>query len=145
MAESYYGFTINSSGVASTTAYYYASITNASGAFDGAAVTVYPTGTQATYFSYRSNSLSWQAPPARVTAGSTVVTSGSSITGVLGVSPAINVTLTLVCSGASGPIGTVTLSPGQTEVPFAFHVTPSESIGGGGDFLDKNVPKPEQA
>ena len=145
MAESYYGFTINTGGNANTTAYYYATITNGSGEFDGAAVTMYPTAEQATYVNYRSNSLQWQSPAARVSAGMTVVTSGSSITGVLGVSPGINVPLTLVCSGSSGPIGTVALSPGQTEVPFNFHVTPAESIGGSDDFLAKNAPRPESA
>jgi hypothetical protein len=143
MADSYYGFSISTSGAASATTYYYVTISNASGLYDGAGVTLYPTGAQATFFSYRSNSVQWQSPPARVSAGATVVTSGSSITGVLGVSPAINVSLTLVCNGSSGPIGSVTLSPGQTEVPFNFHVTPSESIGSGNDFLEKNAARPE--
>ena len=143
MANGYYGFSINTGGTANNTAYYYVTISSGSGLYDGAGVTLYPTGTTATFFSYRSNSLQWQAPPARVTAGATVVTGGSSIIGVLGVSPPINVALTLTCNGSSGPIGSVTVSPGQTEVPFNFQVSPSESLGSGDDFLAKNAARPE--
>lgn len=143
ITDYYYGFSLSTGGAANTAGYYYVSITNASGAFDGAAVTIYPTSTSPSYFNYRTNSLQWQAPPAQLSAGMTVVTSGNKITGLLGVSPGINVDVTLVCYGATGQIGSVTLTAGQTEVPFNFAVTPSESMGPSGDFLARMAARPE--
>jgi hypothetical protein len=138
----YYGLTLNGSTPVSSTAYYYVSVSE--GAFyDGAAVTLYPSTVQATYFNFRSSSVQFQAPAGRPSAGITVVTSESSIKGVLGVSPPINANLTLTCSGNGGPIGSVTLHAGQTEVPFNFNVTASESLGADSDFVAKNVEKPE--
>lgn len=145
MADSYYGFSITTAGTTTTNAYYYVSITQNSGVYDGAAVTVYPSNTSSSYFNYRSASLQWQAAAGRITAGTTVVTAGTQIIGVMGASPALNVDMTLICYGNSSTIGSVTLPAGQTEVPFAFAVTPAESIGGGGnDFLAKNVPQPKE-
>lgn len=143
MSENYYGFSLSTSGPTTSAAYYWVSLAQGA-AYDGAAITIYPGNTNPTYFNYRSNSLQWQAAPGRITAGMTVVTSGSNIAGTLGVSPAVNVDITLLCYGAASQIGSVTLPAGQTEVAFNFPVTPSESLGNGGQaFLDKVSAKPE--
>jgi hypothetical protein len=139
----YYGFSLSSGGTTNTSAYYYVSITQGSGSYDGAAVTVYPKSTSATYFNYRSSSLQWQAPPSQLSAGMTVVTGGSNIIGVLGASPAINVDVTLICSGNAGQIGSVTLTAGQTEMPFNFQVSSGQSLGETNDFLAKHAARPE--
>lgn len=139
----YYGFSINTNGVAvSSTAYYYVTVSD-NARYDGAGVSIYPSAVQSTYFNYRANSLQFQAPAGRPVAGITVVTGDSSIKGVLGVSPAINTNLTLTCSGATGPIGSVTLNAGQTEVAFNFNVTAAESLGPDSDYVARNVEKPE--
>jgi hypothetical protein len=142
MAVNYYGFSFSLGGTASTSAYYYISVTSGS-VYAGAAVTIYPGNTSPAYFAYRENSVQWQAAPGRITAGMTVGTEGTSIQGVLGISPAINVDATLVCYGGNGQIGSVTLPAGKSEVPFNFNVSSAESLGENSDFLDKNVPKPE--
>ncbi|HYI10653.1 MAG TPA: hypothetical protein VEK57_16450 [Thermoanaerobaculia bacterium] len=144
MADSYYGFSLSASGTTNGSAYYYISITQNSGEYDGAAITLYPTSSSPSYFNYRSTSVQWQAPPARISGGLTVVTGGNNIIGVLGASPALNVSLTVICYGAGNTFGSVTLPAGETEVPFNFSVNSSESLeAGGGDFLAKNAPKPE--
>jgi hypothetical protein len=143
---SYYGFSLSSSGTANATSYYYVSATDGTTTYDSATVTLYPSGTQTTYFSFRANSLQWQAPAARVSAAINATTSASSIRGVLGASPAVNVNLTLTLYGGSGPIGSVTLNAGQSEVPFNFSVSASDALSGNGeDFMAKMGPKPEAA
>lgn len=142
MADNYYGLSLTTGGTANTSAYYYVSITQGSGTYDGAAVTLYPTGVSATYFNYRSTSIQWQAPPSRVSLGATVVTGGSNIVGVLGASPALNVDITLTCFGG----GSVTLPAGQTEVPFNFQVSASQALADEGtDFMAKEAAKPDAA
>jgi hypothetical protein len=146
MADNYYGLSLGASGTATRSAYCYISITQNSGEYDGAAITLYPTSASSTYFNYRSTSVQWQTPPARISGGLTVVTGENNIIGVLGASPALNVDLTLTCYGASSTFGSVTLPAGQTEVPFNFAVNSSEALeAGGGDFLAKYAPKPEAA
>ena len=144
MADNYYGLSLGASGTSSTSAYCYISITQNSGVYDGAAITLFPSSTSSTYFNYRSTSVQWQAPPSRMSGGLTVVTGGNNIIGVLGASPALNVNLTLTCYGAGTTFGSVTLPAGQTEVPFNFSVSASEALpAGGADFLEKEAPKPD--
>lgn len=128
MLDSYYSVQIQTGG-ATGNAYYWVSLTSA-GSYDGGAVTLYPTAAQATYFNFRDTSLQWQAPAAsKLSAGTTVVTSASSVAGTLGVSPAQSVAVSLTLYGAGGqPIGTVTLDPGQTQTTFNFPVTPEQSL-----------------
>ena len=84
---------------------------------NGAAV-LYPTSTTSTYLSF-SNSFQGQIPPGRFTIG-IVVLSGSNVSGTLSVSPAVNVPITGTLTAFGQTLGSVTLQPGQTSVPFNF-------------------------
>jgi hypothetical protein len=140
----YYGMQLATTGP-STTAYFFVNVLSP-GALVGAAVSMYPSATQATYFSSTENSLQFNAPAAvTIGAATTVLTSGNDVAGSLGVSPPIQSDVTLSLYGSGGVIGTVTLEAGQTQMPFDFRVTPSESLGheGGAALLRKQAPRPE--
>ena len=142
----YYSMQVSTQGTASSTAFYYVNVLSP-GALAGSAVTIYPTVAQATWFSYQQNSLQFQSPAGRASAGATVVTDSPRVGGTLGVSPAINVATVLSLYGAGGLIGSVTLQAGQTSVPFDFQVSGSDSIAEGDveESLKKVAPKPEEA
>jgi hypothetical protein len=124
----YYSFNLTSSGTASSPAYYYVSLAANENSYDGAGITIYPSTASTTYLSYQSQSVSFNAPPARLAGGITVIANVSEIAGTLGASPAVNVDLTLKLYGNSGLIGTVTLPAGQTMIPFDFHVSASDGF-----------------
>jgi hypothetical protein len=118
---------ISTQGTASSTAFYYVNVLSPA-ALAGAAVTLYPSSAQATWFSYQETSLQFQAPAGRASAGATVVTDADRVAGTLGVSPAISVATVLNLYGAGGLIGSVTLQAGQSSIPFDFQVSSSQSI-----------------
>jgi hypothetical protein len=124
----YYSFNLTSSGTASSSAYYYVSLVANENSYDGAAITIYPSSASSTYVSYQSASVSFQAPPARIAGGITVVANAPEIAGTLGASPAVNVDQVLKLYGPSGLIGTVTLPAGKTSVPFDFHVSTTDGL-----------------
>ena len=143
--DMYYGMRVNTSGAAAQ-AYLYVTLVS-DGDFDGAAVTIHPSGTHTTWFSYQDKSVQLQLPPTSlVSAGITVVTSGNNIAGTLGISPPIvtDVVLALYGSGSS-PIGSITLEAGQTSVPFDFSVKADNALGSmakANSFLENAEPKP---
>lgn len=142
----YYSIQVTTQGNASSTAFYYVNILSP-GALEGAAVTMYPTAAQATWFGYQQNALQFQAPAGRSSAGATVVTDSPRVGGTLGVSPAINVATVLNLYGAANLIGSVTLQAGQTSVPFDFQVSSEDAIQKGDveASLKKLAPQPEEA
>lgn len=142
----YYSLQVTTQGNATSTAYYYVNVFSP-GALDGAAVTIYPSAAQGTWFGYQTDSLQFQSPSGRVSAGTTVVTSGDRVSGTLGVSPAINVDTVLSLYGAAQLIGSVTLAAGQTSIPFDFPVSPSEAIPQSDvkASLQKLEPRPEES
>ncbi len=142
----YYSLQVLTQGSASSTAFYYVNVLSP-GALEGAAVTMYPSAAQATWFGYQQNSLQFQAPAGRASAGATVVTDSPRVGGSLGVSPAINVDTVLNLYGAANLIGTVTLPAGQTSIPFDFQVSESDAIQKGDleASLKKLAPQPEEA
>ncbi|HYK03098.1 MAG TPA: hypothetical protein VE974_15160 [Thermoanaerobaculia bacterium] len=140
----YYSIQVTTQGSASSTAFYYVNVLSP-GALAGAAVTLYPTAAQATWFGYQENALQFQAPAGRAGAGATVITDSPRVIGTLGVSPAINVDTVLNLYGAANPIGSVTLPAGQTSIPFDFQVSSEDAIQKGDveAALQKVAPKPE--
>jgi len=143
--DMYYGMRVNTTGAASS-AYLYVTL-NSQGDFDGAAVTVYPSGANTTWFSYQDKSVQMQLPPtANVSAGITVVTSAQNIAGTLGISPAISANVVLTLYGAaSSPIGSVTLEAGRTSIPFDFTVQQENALGSDTKaiaFLEDAEPRP---
>jgi hypothetical protein len=141
----YYSLQVLTQGSASSTAFYYVNVLSP-GALEGAAVTMYPSAAQATWFGYQQNSLQFQAPSGRASAGATVVTDSPRVGGTLGVSPAINVDTVLNLYGAANLIGTVTLPAGQTSIPFDFQVSSSDAIEKSAveESLKKLAPQPEE-
>jgi hypothetical protein len=142
----YYSLQILTQGSASSTAFYYVNVLSP-GALAGSAVTLYPTAAQATWFSYQQNSVQFQAPAGRASAGATVVTDSPRVGGTLGVSPAINVDTVLNLYGAASLIGSVTLPAGQTSVPFDFQVSSADAIQKSDveTSLKKLAPQPEES
>jgi hypothetical protein len=142
----YYSIQVTTQGTTSSTAFYYVNVLSP-GAFAGSAVTLYPSAPQATWFGYQENSLQFQAPSGRASAGATVVTDSPRVGGTLGVSPAINVDTVLSLWGATNLIGSVTLPAGQTSIPFDFQVSSADAIQKGDleAALQKVAPKPEEA
>jgi hypothetical protein len=136
---------VTTQGSASSTAFYYVNVLSP-GALAGAAVTIYPTAAQGTWFGYQENSLQFQSPAGRASAGATVVTDSPRVGGTFGVSPAINVDTVLSLYGAAKLIGSVTLAAGQTSIPFDFQVSSEEAIqkGDAEASLKKLVPQPEE-
>lgn len=124
----YYSFNLTSSGTASTSAYYYVSLAANENSYDGAGITIYPSTASTTYVSYQSQSVSFNAPPARISGGITVIANVPEVAGTLGASPAVNVDQVLKLYGNTGLLGTVTLKAGQTMVPFDFHVSPTDGF-----------------
>lgn len=143
----YYGLQLTNQGPATTTAYYYVTLLS-SGSFAGAALTIYPTAAQATYFSCQEGAVQFQAPAAaRLSGGITVVTTDTHVAGNLGVSPAINSDVVLTIYGAGKALGSVTLPAGQTSVPFDFKVESTHPLASddAGAFLAEHAPPPAQA
>ena len=141
--DMYYGMRVNTTGPAAQ-AYLYVTLIS-DGDFDGAAVTVNPSGTHTTWFSYQDKSVQMQLPPTSlVSGGITVVTSASRIAGTLGVSPPIVSDVILTLYGTSA-LGSVTLEAGQTSIPFDFSLQPDQALGSeakANAFLEDAVPKP---
>jgi hypothetical protein len=143
--DMYYGMRVNTTGPAAQAYLYVTLLTN--GDFDGAAVTVIPSGIHTTWFSYQDKSVQMQLPPtSSVSAGITVVTGSQNIAGTLGISPPIvsDVVLNLYGAGSS-PIGSITLEAGQTSIPFDFSVQPEQGLGSeakASSFLENAEPKP---
>jgi hypothetical protein len=141
----YYSLQVTTQGSASSTAFYYVNVLSPA-ALAGSAVTLYPSAPQATWFSYQSTSLQFQAPSGRASAGATVITDASRVAGTLGVSPGISVATVLNLYGAGGLIGSVTLQAGQTSIPFDFEVSSEASVGEGNaaTALEEYAPQPTE-
>jgi hypothetical protein len=143
IGENYYGMQIMTTG-SSSTAFFYVNLMS-DGAFGGSAISMAPTATQATYFSYNPASVQFNAPAAlSVSGGMNVITSANQVAGTLGVSPAIASDTILTLFGSSGTIGSVTLRAGLTAMPFDFRVTASEGFPDedAASFVTKHAPRP---
>ena len=107
--------------------HYYVSLDDAA-SYGGVEITIDPSAVRTTFFSHRSDRVEWQAPPGEVKAGLNVLAGGPSIKGVLGVAPAVDVSLTLTLFGGGGLIGRVTLEAGRTNVRFNFDISNVDPI-----------------
>lgn len=105
---------------ASSAAYYYANLNQGSIA-EGGAVSFYPTQTASTYVSIQA-SFATQAPAGSMVAGLIVSPENESISGSIGVSPAVNVPVVASLYGVNGPIASVTIPAGETSANFNWSV-----------------------
>ena len=140
--DMYYGFRVNTTGPAAQ-AYLYVTLIS-QGDFDGAAVTIQPSGTHTTWFSYQDKSVQMQLPPtSAVSAGITIVTGSPNVAGTLGVSPPIVSDVVLTFYGTTA-LGSVTLPAGQSSIPFDFPVKPDLALAeaAADAFIADAEPKP---
>ena len=140
--DMYYGFRVNTTGPAAQ-AYLYVTLIS-QGDFDGAAVTIQPSGTHTTWFSYQDKSVQMQLPPtSAVSAGITIVTGSPNVAGTLGISPPIVSDVVLTFYGTTA-LGSVTLPAGQSSIPFDFPVKPDLALAeaAADAFIADAEPKP---
>ena len=121
MADMYYTLSLQVNG-ASTPAYYSITPTSNLTMLQGAA-SIAPSAAQSTMVALYPQTLNVQSPAGRMTASATIVTSESSISGRLLISPAVNVPVTLTLYGAGGQLGQQTYDPGSTGGVFDFPVS----------------------
>ena len=124
---SYYALTLAANGTSSPAYYGITPTPNLSIAQGGA--TIVPTAAAPTIVSIYPQELQIQAPPGSISGGVTIITSEGFITGHFGVSPPINVALTLTAYGAGGhQIGQSIVDPGVEGNTFSFPVDGTQAM-----------------
>ena len=113
---SFYAFTINAKAT-NRTAYYGVLFNGGIQIFQGS-FTFTPTATTNTMVGTDASNINLNLPAcASISGGVTLETTNSTVGGTIFISPALSVPVTFTLYAGS-PIGSVTVNPGQTQVPF---------------------------
>jgi hypothetical protein len=126
LVGNYYSVSIN---VANTNGAGYYSFSLDAGELDGGALQIMPTAASAIFATITGHGFQFEAPPAKsIAAGTTVVTSDSTVSGTIGVSPASAADVVVKLFGAAKLLGTYTLPAGETSGRFSFPVSAEDAV-----------------
>lgn len=106
---------------------YYSMLVDAPAAIIDGGMSITPNSTAYTYFSAQG-AVTAYVPGGDLSAGGTVSTSASTVSGQIYVSPAVNVPVQVTIRGRNQNLGTYTLPAGQTQGQFNFNVSSSEAL-----------------
>lgn len=144
MAANYYSFTISALNT-NKVAYYGVLFTSQLEVLQGS-FTFSPTGTTNTMVGTDATNINLNLPAClKIAGGVTLVTSASNVAGQIFVSPALNVPVTFTLYGF-GPIGSITIDPGQTGGNFDFDVSGQTGVSAkdAQEALNKVAPQAER-
>ncbi len=128
MADAHYALTVNATNVSSSAFYQLDPTSNLSILQGG--FSCYATELSATSVAiYPQLAQLWFPAASVISGGVTILTSAPKVTGTFQVSPAINSPVAVTLYGTGGKVlGSVTLVPGQTSVPFDWTVSLQEGM-----------------